>query len=250
MERKQKYEIKKIETQKDKIKHPLAAEEGVIPKLCTSMLFIGKSGSGKSTLLANLLTGEHFYNKNQSFQHIFLISPTGESDDIQKSLELPSHSIVTDLEVAVPFLEKIYNHQSESVKKYGAAKTPQICIILDDVVANIKFMNSTIFTKCFIANRHANLTVMLCSQHFKRVPRVCRLQANCLFFFALSNSEVELLADEFAPPNMHKNDFKILVDVALKKPYDFLTIQMKKPWAERFSRGLLETFDLEYFKRK
>ena len=111
-------------------------------------------------------------------------------------------------------------------------------------------MNSVIFTKCFIANRHANLTVMLCSQHFKRVPRVCRLQANCLFFFALSNSEVELLAEEFSPPNMHKNDFKILVDVALKKPYDFLTIQMKKPWSERFSRGLLETFDLKYFKRK
>lgn len=248
-DKKQKYAIQKINTEKDQIKHPESAEEEIIPKLCTSMLFVGKSGSGKSTLLANLLMNKHFYNKNESFKHIFLISPTGKSDDIQKSLKLPDSHIVTDLEVAIPFLEKIYEHQSDSVEINGAKNTPQICIIFDDVVSNVKFMNSAVFIRTFVANRHSNITVMLCTQHFKRVPRVCRLQANTLYFFALSNSEIELLVEEFAPPGMHKQDFKFMVDVALRKPYDFFTVNMKKPWATRFSRGLLETFDLEFFKR-
>lgn len=249
MENKKKYEIKRIETEKDDIEHPLSAEEGIIPKLCTSMLFVGKSGSGKSTLLANMLMNKHFYNKHKSFKHIFLISPTGLSDDIQKSLKLPESHVVTDLEVAIPFLEKIYEHQSESVEKNGAKNTPQICVIFDDVVSNVKFMNSAIFIRTFVANRHSNITVMLCTQHFKRVPRIARLQSNTLYFFALSNSEIDLLVEEFAPPGMHKQDFKFMVDVALRKPYDFLCINMKKPWASRFSRGLLETFDLDYFKR-
>lgn len=244
-----KYAIKKIKTEKDEIRHPAAAEEGIIPKLSTSMLFVGKSGSGKSTLLANLLMNKEFYNKEKSFHHIFLISPTGESDDIQKSLKLPETNIVTDLvNDAIPFLEKIYTHQSETIKKHGAAHAPQICIIFDDVVANTKFMNSPIFTKCFVANRHANLTVMLCSQHFTRVPRICRLQANTLFFFALNNSETELLAEEFAPPKMKKQQFETMVSLALEKPYDFLTINMKKPWDSRFSKGLEDVLDLEYFK--
>jgi len=248
---KSKYAIEQIETEKDKIKHPEAAERKIIPKLCTSMIFCGKSGSGKSTLLANLLTKDVFYGHRKSFDAVFLVSPTGLSDDIQKSLKLPSNHVITDLEEeAIPFLEKLYTLQSQSIEKEGAAKTKKICLIFDDVVGNVRFMNSSIFVKCFVANRHANLTVMLCSQHWTRVPRVCRLQANCLFFFALSNSEIELLCEEFAPPGMHKKIFRVLVDAALKAPYSFLTIDMKQPWNKRFRRGLEEYFDLDYFRNR
>jgi hypothetical protein len=245
-----KYAIEQIDTEKDKIRHPIAAEKHVIPKLCTSMIFCGKSGSGKSTLLANLLSRDVFYGNSRSFDAVFLISPTGTTDDIQKSLHLSPTHVITDLEKeAIPFLERLYTLQSQEIEKMGAAKAKKICLIFDDVVGNTRFMNSTIFVKCFVANRHANLTVMLCSQHWTRVPRVCRLQANTLYFFALSNSEIELLCEEFAPPGMKKTTFRVLVDVALKIPYSFLTIDMKQPWNRRFRRGLEEYFDLEFFKR-
>ena len=49
--------IHQIETEKDNIKHPKLACHplGIIPKLNSSLLLVGKSGSGKSTLLANLV---------------------------------------------------------------------------------------------------------------------------------------------------------------------------------------------------
>ena len=244
------YEIKPIDTEKDAIKHPRAALDGVIPKLSTSMLFVGKSGSGKSTLLANMLMNKQFYGKHKSFKHIFLISPTGESDDIQKSLKLPTECIVTDLMEAIPFLEKIYTYQSEQIKKHGASKVGQILIIMDDVVSHKKFMNSPIFTKCFVANRHANLTVQLCTQHYKHVPKLCRLQANTLFFFAIGNTDCQMLIEDFGPPRMKRDQFEELIYDAMKEPYSFLKIDMKKPWEERFSQGLQDTIDLEYYKNK
>ena len=75
-------------------------------------------------------------------------------------------------------------------------------------------MNSPQFIGAFIKARHFNFSVFLCSQHFKRIPRICRLQASYLCFFALSNSECEVrffcfdcrahdflqvLCEEFAP---------------------------------------------------
>ena len=76
------YEIKPVATSKDQIKHPLLAEQGVIPKLNTSTILVGKSGSGKSVLLHNLLTRSEFFDKYKYFDNIFIISPTAECDDI------------------------------------------------------------------------------------------------------------------------------------------------------------------------
>jgi hypothetical protein len=43
-------------------------------------------------------------------------------------------------------------------------------------------------------------TVFFLTQHFKRLPKICRLQAAFLIFFAVSNTEAQVLAEEFAPP--------------------------------------------------
>ena len=244
----EKYAISPLPSEKDLIIHPSAAIDGIIPKLCTSMLFVGRSGSGKSTLLANLLCRPEFYGRYKSFDRIFLISPTGESDDVQKSLKLPKECIITDLKAAVPFLERIFKTQSELIRDHGAAHCAKVCVIFDDCVSDSRFMATPIFTKMFIACRHANICTMLCSQHYKRVPKVCRLQAHTLYFFAPSGAEVSTIADDFCAPGMTKKQMCVLIEMATEKPYSFLTVDMKKPWENRFSLNLTETFDLAYFK--
>ena len=241
--------IKPIKTQKDLIKQPVLAQHGIIPKLGSSILLVGKSGSGKSTLLANLIGDSRFYASKKSFDHIFLFSPTGEADDVQKQIGIPASCVFTDLtKDGIPALQKIHKYQEEEVKSKGAAKAKQICIIFDDIIGNIKFMNEPCFTKCFIACRHINATVFLCSQHFTRVPRVCRLQASYLAFFAISNSEAELLAEEFAPPSLHKKGFLAMIDETLNEPYSFLGINMKEPWEKRFRKNLDEVISLDYYR--
>ena len=110
-------------------------------------------------------------------------------------------------------------------------------------------MNNPVFTSAFIKCRHYNFTVFLCSQHFKRIPKVCRLQASYLCFFAVSNTEAECLAEEFAPPQMKKDQFMRLINDALTvQQYSFLTINMRCPWETRFRRGLANVINLDQYR--
>jgi len=242
------YKIEPVKTAKDQIKSPPLAEQGVIPKLNTSTVIVGKSGSGKTVLLANLITDPKFYGGGKYFDKIFLISPTGCSDDVQKSLKIPPSLIFTNLKEAVQALKKIEEYQEKQIQEKGAANAPKFCVICDDCIGDNKFMASTEFINLFIKARHYNITVFFLSQHFKRLPKICRLQASHLYFFAISNTEAEALAEEFAPPGMAKKSFMRLIDDVLNEPYQFLSISMKHGWSERFRRGLAMVIDLEEYK--
>ena len=244
------YTIEPVPTSKDEIKHPPLAEEGVIPELNTSTILVGKSGSGKSVLLHNLLMRKEFFNKYQYFDKIFLVSPSAECDDIQRGLNLPPSCVFTDLTEGELALEKIEAYQSGQIKKLGSGKAQKFCIVYDDCIGHTKFMNSPVFISSFIKCRHYNFTVFLCSQHFRKVPKICRMQASYLCFFAISNNEAEMLAEEFSPPSMKKDAFLSMVNDTLKEPYSFLIINMRSPWETRFRKGLAEPINLDAYRGK
>ena len=109
------YDIKPVKTSKDAIVHPKLSEEGVIPKLNCSTVLVGKSGSGKTVLLHNLLTRKEFFHGH--FDKTFLISPTGETDDVQKALNIPPSCVFTDLLEATQCLDRIERFQEAEIKK-------------------------------------------------------------------------------------------------------------------------------------
>ena len=243
--------IKPVETSKDKIKQPELAEHDdmFIPPLGSSIIISGKSGSGKSTLLSNLITDHRFYGPSEQhpngwFDKIFLFSPTANGDDIQKSLGIDPKYVFTDLDEAEELLEVILDSQQDKIDDESADTVEQYCIIYDDFIGNVKFMNTKAFARTFYQVRHVNCTTIACTQHFKRVPRMCRLQANFIFFFQGSSSEVETVCEEFAPPEYTSKEFKTIVNEATRTPYSFLTINMKVPWAKRLRRNLDEFIKL------
>lgn len=244
-------QIKPIKTSKDDIKQPdLAADENMyIAPIGSSVIISGKSGSGKSTLLVNLLQDERFYKG--FFDKIFWISPTANGDDVQKSLAMNEEDkkilkVYTDLDEAPEILDVIHEAQTQELEeKGGADKAPQYAIVFDDVIGNVQFMNTPQFTRCFYQVRHVNCTTFICTQHFKRVPRVCRLQANFVHFFQGSQSEVETIVEDFAPPCYHKKEFEQIVHDATKEKYSFLTINMKVGWDKRFRKNLDEFIPLD-----
>lgn len=246
-------QIKEVPTSKDKIEQPALADDPkmYIPKLGFSVIVSGKSGSGKSTLVANLFTDPRFYGPSEErpngwFDKVFLFSPTANGDDVQKSLNIPKNHVFTDLDEGVELLEVILDSQASKIEKAGAAdRVPQFAILFDDIIGDTQFMNEKAFTRCFYQVRHVNCTTFICTQHFNRVPRVCRLQANFIFFFQGSQSEVETVVEEFAPPQYSKNEFRQLVTEATgKNKFDFLTINMKVGWDLRFRRNLNEFVEL------
>ena len=238
-------EIKPIETKKDDIKQPRLAEakEMWIAPLGSSVIICGKSGSGKSTLLVNLLTQERFYKG--FFKKTFIFSPTANGDDIQKQLGIPKHRVFTDIDEAPELLEMILESQKKKLEDSTADKVDQYCIIFDDIIGETKFLNDRSFTKCFYQVRHVNCTTFICTQHFYKVPKVCRLQANFIHFFQGSQKEVDTIVEDYAPPLYSSREFAEIVHDATKLPYSFLTVNMKKGWDVRFRKNLDEIIHLE-----
>jgi hypothetical protein len=135
-------------------------------------------------------------------------------------------------------LEHIFSVQDKIIKSKGIEKSPKILLIYDDMQANAKFMRSKIFLRSFIANRHSNITTIFLSQSFTRTPRACRLQASNIMIFPASESEINLLVDEFCPAHTTSAQFYELVKEATKDQFNFLHINCKAPMQDRFRKNL------------
>jgi len=245
-------EIHHIETSKDKIEQPELAkrEEMIIPPINSCIVISGKSGSGKTTLLTNLMTDPRFYGKCDAkpagwFDKVFIFSPTAGADDVQRSLGIPKNHVYTDFKEAPELLEVIQKAQMKKLEGGGNAHTVEkIAVIFDDFIGETSFMNTMEFKRMFYLVRHINGTTFVCTQHFTKVPKIARLQASFIFFFAGSANEVEIIVDEFAPPQYTKKEFRAIINEATKGSFNFLTICMKVPWKYRFRRNLSDFIHL------
>ena len=246
-------EIHKIETSKDLILQPELArdERKIMPHLGASVVINGCSGSGKTTLLTNYITGPQFFGKCKEkpqgwFDKTFLFSPTGDGDDVQKRLGIPKDHVYTDLDEGPELLRVILDSQKDKLSGGGKAhKVPQYCVIFDDVIGETSFMHTKEFLQTFYMVRHRNCTTFICSQHYKKVPKVCRQQASFVHFFAGSAAEVDTIVEDFAPPLYTRNEFRDLVNYATMGDHAFLTICMKVGWEFRFRRNLGEFLKLD-----
>jgi hypothetical protein len=218
----------------------------IIPRHPSAVIFNGKSGSGKTNLMVNLMSRPEFYGKTDKknkkskyFDVIFLFSPTANGgDDLVKFLEIPKKRIFTDFDKTK--LDKILDLQNSIVEDKGLDKSPKMLIIFEDIQSDAKFMANKSFLRCYIQGRHMNISTFLCGQSWTLTPRKCRLQANNIFFFPSSNSEVDILLKEFCPPHTSKEQFLKMIKYATEKPYNFLHINMRKPPDERFRHNLKE----------
>ena len=231
-------EIKNVaNNRKDLIKQPDFCNLKVIPKLNTSTLIVGRSGSGKSVLLANLL--------NECYKDVFklkiLISPTGSSDDVQKSMGC--NMVITDLREASEFLDALMKIQEKTITAKGAHKAPLVCIVFDDVMGE-KFLGTAEFTACFTRSRHYNFTIFALSQKYSGIPKKCRLQLNNLIFYASQDSEINWIVEDFCPANYSKKAFASLIKWTTSEKFSFMYINMSADESERYRKGFNEIIAL------
>lgn len=238
--------IQEISTSKNKVKVSEYQTAHIIPKHPFRAILSGRSGSGKSNLLINLLTNEKFY-KN-FFDVIFLISPTaGKLDDSYVALtESKQKSKIAIINVLDPdTIEDIMEINKGIIEEEGVDKAPRILMCYDDIISDTKFMNSRPFVHSFVASRHYNASVIVCTQRFNSVPRVCRLQANAIFYFKGTNSEQEVLGQEFCPPGYRwRREFLPIIDFATKEKYSFLFINGQADSEHQYRIGLHQIMEL------
>lgn len=237
---------KAVKNEKE-IKQPQAAEAGIVPKVAFRWVFSGPSNSGKTNLARWVLDNMYKGNNGKSFfDRIYLFSPTAKLDPVWKDLKgLRNGDRVTELdEKGMGRLFEVFNRAIKRAKALGKDKAPHELVIIDDSIADTRFLNSLGFTKVFIAGRHGNVSVFMMTQSYNKVPRTARMQATAISMFPSKVSEIERLHDEHGPLKMNKKDFIRMVKYAIMKTkdeqYPFLFIDTNKPEEERFRRCFYE----------
>lgn len=217
------FKIEEVKYDKPNIKQPKASEAGILPTHPFRMYFVGASGSGKTNLLLNLLTRDEMYKGYFGSKRTVVMSPTARNLDASyQALELPEANYF-------PCSPDILDRFFEIAKKAKENKQSEpALIILDDIISNKKFCNSKALKKLLVMGRHYNLSCMILSQAYHRIPKTLRLNFSCIIYFKGSNKEQEVLCEDFAPPGYSKKRFIAKIDYATAEPYSFLFIDLNR----------------------
>jgi hypothetical protein len=233
--------IMPLKTNKSNIKTNPCMDCHIIPKHPSSVLFCGKSGSGKTNLVLNLLTKKEFL-KNY-FDMIFLFSQTAKSgcDDLYTE-NLPEleedHIFEPDYE-GLEQLDHILETQKKIIKDKGIDKSPKILILFDDIAHSRAFLASKQYLQLHIMNRHYNISTFSLTQSYTKIPRAARCQVSAVaFFHGACGTEIERISEEHTPKGWKEKQFKVMVEYAIKKKYDFLFINKHAASSEQYRQNL------------
>ena len=252
-------DILKIQTNKDLIFRRQVQKDGLIPNHPTSAIFSGSTGSGKSTVLCNILTRAYMLGPTEAgrpdtayFDEYYLFSPTAKSDDMFEFLGdvlgIPDSNIFTSPDEKD--LQNILDKQRQTIENVSMENAPRVLIIFEDIISNSKFMNTKPFIQAFVANRHYNVSTYITTQAFKKVPKTCRLQSRNTFYFEGSQSELEIISEEYCPPGMNKREFGELIKQITRGDHDFLYYKKDEPMDRRYRHNLHTIVDIRTEEQK
>jgi hypothetical protein len=254
--------VKRAREDEPELKQPPYA--GIVPKVHFRWILSGPSKSGKTNLARFSL--DKFYQQGQKkswFDRIYLLSPTANID--WNWADLPGLKPKDRISRPTPkHLKKILAEQmkhisgttSERASKNVNLKalsrrkqtSPQVLVIFDDAIAESKLINSPEFLKLFIQGRHYNISSMVMTQSYVRVPRSVRLQATNISMFPSRSTEIDRLYTEHGPRQLSKRDFTEMVQFATQPTendqYPFLYVDCFAPVKTRFRRNFTQTLEI------
>ena len=194
---------------------------GNVIKNGIAVAIAGKPNAGKSSLLNTLLNEEKAIVSN---------IPGTTRDSIEDSLIIEG--------IKFKFTDTAgLRKTSDIIESKGIEKTKNILLIFDDILSKQKFLKSNILTKLITECRHYNISCIINSQYYKKVPAVVRTNCRGLILFPSSLSELEKFTDENCLPNMSKKRFLELIQHCTDKPYQFAFINHDAPNEEKLRKN-------------
>lgn len=136
-------------------------------------------GGGKTTLLLSLLQDKRALKKK--FDNIFLISGTAATTAADKKMkklmdEVQSCGNFND-EFCEAFLDQMYQR---ILKENAEDNNARHLLILDDVVTEIPKKDSGTFARLITNSRHLNLSIIVLSQRYLRLPPILRANSDII----------------------------------------------------------------------
>lgn len=182
--------------------------------------------SGKSTLIANVIMNRRYGYK---WDMIAIISPTAAHDETYKYVREKAGVVIyptpADIDHIIPLL-------CESQEKDDCRE--KMLVIIDDCVG---YMNGAV-EKIASRYRHYNMSVLVASQQFRKLPPTVRTCSNYWCLYQTHNmKEVSKLDEEFSG---QFPGFMKLYNKATKEKHSFLFLDISTDQAfQNFTDKLL-----------
>tara|TARA_R110000772_G_scaffold37009_5_gene88191 strand:- start:2978 stop:3772 length:795 start_codon:yes stop_codon:yes gene_type:complete len=158
------------------------------------LLLISPVRTGKSTLISNLLLREDFYDAQERFDQVNIISNTIANDVTSRFLRTAFEGNTHDF-----YDDSIINGIVESQKKYDKEDQPEIAIVLDDCLGSIK--QNSMINHLASRYRHFNIKLLvISSQKFTgAVSPIIRANATDIIVGSPfpNQKELERIAEEY-----------------------------------------------------
>jgi hypothetical protein len=191
----------------------------VLAKHSFIQLLIAPPKSGKSNLIGNFLCNSNFYGLDY-WDEIIYFSPTADVDKTTNSFlkkmdnvtQISDHESLKNINYLI---REIINEQMES----GLDNRERKLLVFDDCVGY--FDKSDALGDLSTRYRHYSISVLICSQQYRKIPLILRNCATSLIFFNLNNDkEFAKIFDEFG--HSFGMDFLSVVLPHLKEPFSFI----------------------------
>lgn len=228
-----KYHIKKVST---------ALEEDDLPDLDKFLMkfysisaFIAPTNSGKTNLIVNMLNRRPFYRNK--FDSIILISSTYTIDPMWEKAK-GIDAVYEEYDDAI--IQELVTEQKASLAKAGRNETPNVLLILDDVIDQIPKTKSAL-NSLSMRLRHYKVTCWITTQKFNRLPTIFRNQVQYWILFrsaAKNEMEREAIAREVGSM-VDEKVFMRLWGACGSNNWDFMVVHTRSPDKKMFRKGFL-----------
>ena len=236
--------VGKARKDEPKITQPIGAAMGIVPELNFRLLLTGPSNSGKTNFARWII--DKYYRS--AFHRLVLMSPTAGIDPVWKDLKgLKKSDRIEKLKIKP--LQKLLKTQESLVKKKGKTNAQKVLLVLDDTIGNTSFIGSPEFLQVFIRGRHFNISSVVMTQSYVKLPRSVRLQATHVAMFPSFRSEIERLYEEHGPYQLNKKQWFSMVMQACQKTkeetHPFFYLDTTKAVEERYRRCLYQILPVD-----
>ena len=225
-------------TNKDKTEHN--SKWLYIPDHPYRILIVAGTGSGKTNALLNLI------NNQPDIDKIYLYAKDLYEAKNQYLINKREKVGLDHFDGSKPFIE--YSNDMQDVYKniegYNLGKKRKILIVFDDMIANMinnKKLNP-IVTELFIRGRKLNISIVVITQSYFKVPKDVRLNSTYFFIMKISNKrELQQIALNHSS-DIDFKDFMKIYKKCTAEPYSFLVNDTTLPSDDplRFRKNLLD----------
>lgn len=241
---------------KDKRMDKLRFKE--LPKLPVTMVQLGRVGSGKSSILYSLLTEGYVYGKNKKsvFDEIIFYVGNKESVHAFQKIKCGNVCVLHDFD-PVAFEEYLENLKSHQLERLDQDKHPlQVAVVFDDM-AGVQLLKKqkgksySVLERLLLTSRHeAHCSIFFLSQVYKSggfTSPLCRNNVMCWTISSMSKPEMEKIAEDHSQQYSAK-EFMAMYNKAMETPYNFITIDYRRPLNERIWEKFTAPLTLEGVK--